>query len=174
MRSQAFIALYMSAALVASPLIAGTLQDEFVSELQSQGFGNISISRTWLGRTRITATNGGVNRELVFNANSGEILRDYSEKTTAAGPLPATELLNTDDSNSSESGSGNDGGGTSGGDNSGDNSGGDNGGGGTSGSDNSGGDSGSGTSGGGGGEQSSLILNFDYVSGGNSHDIAFS
>jgi len=111
MRSPVFIALCLSAAVISQPAVAQSVKDKIVAELKAQGFTRLSISRTWLGRTRILATDGKVKRELVFNGNSGEILRDYSEKVEKSDS-PVPELLNPEskDGGGSDSGKGGDGG----------------------------------------------------------------
>ena len=50
--------------------------DDVVTLLESQGFTNIEVTRTLLGRTRILARNATGTRELVLNARTGEVLRD--------------------------------------------------------------------------------------------------
>ncbi len=50
--------------------------DQIVRQLQDQGFVEISVTNTWLGRTRILAQSGDGQREIILNASTGEILRD--------------------------------------------------------------------------------------------------
>ena len=50
--------------------------DRVVEALSTMGFEVESISRTWLGRIRIEASNGRVSRELIVNRVTGEVLRD--------------------------------------------------------------------------------------------------
>ena len=65
-------------ALIGTPQFAAaqTIQDQIVEQLQAQGFTNLQVSRTWLGRVRIISRRGDLVRELVFNPQTGEILRD--------------------------------------------------------------------------------------------------
>lgn len=62
--------------------MAGTLvqaevsQDDVVAQLTGQGFSRIEITRTWLGRVRIVATDEQRAREIVLNPADGTILRD--------------------------------------------------------------------------------------------------
>jgi hypothetical protein len=58
---------------------AGPIEDIIVSQLQKQGFRDIDVSRTLLGRGRIVARSDDVIREIIVNRSTGEILRDYSE-----------------------------------------------------------------------------------------------
>jgi len=56
---------------------AQSVQDQIVSQLRGQGFTEITMQRTWLGRIRVVALRDDLRRELVFNPQTGEILRDY-------------------------------------------------------------------------------------------------
>ncbi len=84
MKRSYFMAMLLATALSTGPAVAASVKEKLVSELKSQGFVDLTITRTWLGRTRIVGSNGKYKRELVFNPYSGEILRDYweEEKTT--------------------------------------------------------------------------------------------
>ena len=66
--------------IVAAPATAQSVQDQIVSQLRSQGFEQIELSRTFLGRIRVVAVSDTLERELVFNPTTGEILRDYWEE----------------------------------------------------------------------------------------------
>ena len=65
-------------ALMITPtgVIAQSVQDSIIAQLQAQGFGRIEISRTLLGRVRLKAFSTSLERELIFNPTTGEILRD--------------------------------------------------------------------------------------------------
>ena len=134
------------------PAFARSFSDEVISQLVTQGYSNIVMETTWLGRVRILADLSGGRREIILNPRTGEILRDlWTAADGSAGPIA---IVNGQGGTSSGSNSGSDSsgddGGTSGGDDGG-TSGGD--GGGTSGGDDggtSGGNDG-GTSGGDGG-----------------------
>ena len=136
------IFLAFSLMLAAPPAFADGLESDLVAQLRRQGFYQVEVSRTLLGRIRLVAQSDTRWREVIVNPSTGEILRDYSELLVASGddePVLLDPALR---------------GGSSGG-KSGSGSGGDSPGGGSSGSgsddDSSGGDnSGSGSSGGGG------------------------
>jgi hypothetical protein len=69
------------AALVASLAAAGSaaadgFADTIVRQLRAQGYSQVSVSDTWLGRTRIFAQSGNAEREIVLDPRTGEILRD--------------------------------------------------------------------------------------------------
>lgn len=74
-------ALLLGLLLLPLPAMAQTasVQDQIVSQLHDQGFTKIEVSRTLLGRVRLHATSDQLERELVFNPTTGEILRDYWE-----------------------------------------------------------------------------------------------
>lgn len=67
-------------ALGATPALAEQRVDKITRQLQSQGYTNIEVKRTWLGRVRIEAYQGALEREIVVNPRTGEILRDYWEE----------------------------------------------------------------------------------------------
>ena len=78
-RSALILASTLALGLVTDPALAQSAQDSIVAQLSQQGFRNITVSRTFLGRTRILATSNDLRREIVFNPTTGEILRDYWE-----------------------------------------------------------------------------------------------
>jgi len=175
MQRKLLAALGVSIALGISPAVAQTtLQDQYIAMLTEQGFTELEISRTWLGRTRIEAKSKTSEREIIFNSRTGEILRDFTESSAGDGSSSGDNA-----SGNSESGSGADGGetggsaGDSGGTGGDGGSGGDGGDpGGSSGGD-SGGDAGGSGGGSGAGGQAALEIDFDYLTGGKGHDIMF-
>ena len=135
--------------LLGTGLAYADAEGDVVKWLTRQGYSQIEVSRTLLGRVRIIATKDGNQRELVLNPRTGEILRDVI--ITADGEVHAstgTVLVGADDHG--DHGGGDD----AGGDNSG-GSGSDGGGSDSSGSgDDGSGDDGSGDDGSGGGDSS--------------------
>ncbi len=77
--------LCLALALPTGAARAATITEQIVSQLTDQGFNQISVSRTLLGRTRIKATSREFQREIVFNPATGEILRDYVVRRKIAG-----------------------------------------------------------------------------------------
>ena len=55
---------------------AQSVQDQIIDQLAGQGFTRIEVSRTLLGRVRLRALSATLDRELIFNPATGEILRD--------------------------------------------------------------------------------------------------
>ncbi|WP_189380957.1 hypothetical protein [Gemmobacter nanjingensis] len=73
--------ILVAALLAATPVAAqidpaDAVQGQIVSQLEEQGYGRIVVSRTFLGRVRVTAERGDRKREIVVNPITGEILRD--------------------------------------------------------------------------------------------------
>ncbi len=62
------------------PASAAPTVEEIIAQLEVQGYTDVSVSRTWLGRIRIEAESGTHEREIVFNQRTGEILRDFWEE----------------------------------------------------------------------------------------------
>ena len=102
--------------LSSGPGAAQSAQDAIVAQLAEQGFRQITISRTFLGRTRIVATSPDLRREIVFNPATGEILRDYWDELGSDDREEddeAPRIVNpgggSDDEEDDESGGGNSG-----------------------------------------------------------------
>lgn len=74
-------------------------------QLRAQGFSRIETQRTLLGRTRIIATGDGGTREIIVNANTGEILRDLWQPEEEADD-DSVKVLNREGSGRSGSASG--------------------------------------------------------------------
>ena len=67
----------MAVVAVAAPAGAQTVEDSIIRQLRAQGFTEFDVSRSWLGRIVIQAENETLEREIVVNPQTGEILRDY-------------------------------------------------------------------------------------------------
>lgn len=93
-----------SPALVADAAFADSYQNAVVSQLRKQGYRQINVERTLLGRVRIVAARGGGSREIILNPRTGEILRDVL--LAADGGV---EPRISGDDNSGSGGSGDDG-----------------------------------------------------------------
>ena len=62
---------------LSGPVSGGPAEDNVIRQLSEQGFSQIEVSRTWLGRSRIVSRRGDMVREIIINPLTGEILRDY-------------------------------------------------------------------------------------------------
>ncbi len=72
-------ALAFAGVLLASPVLADGRVDAITQQLAAQGYDQIKVSKTFLGRVRVEAQRQGLEREIIFNPRTGEILRDYWE-----------------------------------------------------------------------------------------------
>jgi hypothetical protein len=131
--------LGLCATVAAWPALARDPVDRITRDLQRKGYSRIDVSRTLLGRTRITAESASARREIIVDPRTGEILRDLTEGADSAG----SGLISTTDDDDGGRGRGRGRGGDDAGDDSGsDDSGSDDSGGDDSGGDDSGGNSG--------------------------------
>ncbi len=64
----------------ATPLWADgqTALSLWMRTLEAQGYDEIEVGRTWLGRIRIEAERGAVERLIILDRATGEVLRDVS------------------------------------------------------------------------------------------------
>ena len=62
--------------VTAGSAMARDFADTIVSQLRSQGYSQVTVTSTWLNRTRIFAESSDAQREIILNPNTGEILRD--------------------------------------------------------------------------------------------------
>jgi len=75
----AFALLLMPTGMAA----ADQLTDQISDQLRGQGYGEIVVTRTLLGRYRIVASTPNTEREIIVNPGTGEILRDYIDDKEA-------------------------------------------------------------------------------------------
>jgi hypothetical protein len=90
-------------------LMAQNAPDQIVKQLHTQGYTTISVERTWLGRTRILASNPEAQREIIVNPTTGEILRDFWKPLAVGASAARSDRVISDsdsDDSSSSSGSG--------------------------------------------------------------------
>lgn len=91
MRRSVFAAPVLALSLSAGGAWAMSVVDTIIDGLRAQGYSQIDISRTLLGRTRIEATSSAFEREIIIDPRTGEILRDYWEvRLDASGQPVAT------------------------------------------------------------------------------------
>lgn len=85
MNRRVFLLSSAGALLLANTAFAAASHEEGVARaLIGQGYRITSRRRTWLGRVRFTAEKGRIEREVVLDPSSGEILRDYSSADSGA------------------------------------------------------------------------------------------
>ncbi|RMF83214.1 MAG: hypothetical protein D6744_05070, partial [Planctomycetota bacterium] len=73
---------------------AQTARQIVVAQLQDQGYYNITVQRTFLGRLRFKAENDVYVREIVINPVTGLILRDYSRRKDGEDGIAGIRLQN--------------------------------------------------------------------------------
>ena len=99
-----FLTLVIALAL-AGPATADRIRDSIVAQLRAQGFTEITVSRTLLGRTRVVAQSPTLNREIIFNPNTGLIMRDYSApRSKNEERQTEISIIDPDKSNDEETG----------------------------------------------------------------------
>lgn len=67
------------AALAQSGTTGNPFADRLIADLRAQGYAEVEVRRSWLGRVIIEAEAPGREREIVMNPHTGEILRDIWE-----------------------------------------------------------------------------------------------
>lgn len=83
-RRRLITGLGMALVLPAQVLFAQDASAGIVAQLKSQGFTQVEVETTWLGRLRILATRADGQREIIVNPRTGEILRDVWTGTNGA------------------------------------------------------------------------------------------
>ena len=84
---------------MASAGYAGTVEQKLLASLQAQGYVVVEQSYTFLGRLHVVARIGDVQREIVVNPGTGEVLRDTSvsrDQASEAGRRPARNCRRDD------------------------------------------------------------------------------
>lgn len=76
MDRRAFMLMLGAGLAAATPLAAQSYADQIVGQLVDQGFRNIEVEVTFLGRVWIRGESGEGIREIILNPKTGEILRD--------------------------------------------------------------------------------------------------
>ena len=66
----------MALMLVPAAALANDIERRITRTLAREGWTDIQVSRTFLGRLRITARKRDARREIIVNPRTGEILRD--------------------------------------------------------------------------------------------------
>ncbi len=81
MKRRQLLAGLVAGILVPRSVLAQTAEDQVVNQLRRQGYREITLQRTLLGRTRIVATGAAGRREIILNPSTGAILRDYIDRS---------------------------------------------------------------------------------------------
>ena len=107
MRRRPFLLSLCLALCFAGAAMAQSFADDVLQQLAGQGYANISVETTFLGRVRILAEGDGGHREIILNPRTGEILRDLWIAAGGAAPK-ATIVDHSSAGSGSGSGSGSD------------------------------------------------------------------
>jgi uncharacterized membrane protein YgcG len=103
-----FALLFFAIAVSTSPVqaVASTYEEAIIEQLMEQGFSDVQVSKTFLGRLRFVASAGQQRREIVINPYTGEILRDYLYEVTSDGRTrpSAPKIISTGNSGGSGTG----------------------------------------------------------------------
>jgi hypothetical protein len=79
--------MLMIGLLAGAPASAqGDIGDQIAAELRAEGYTDVTVERTLLGRVRIVGRMPGRRREVVVDRGTGEILRDLTEEEGSALP----------------------------------------------------------------------------------------
>jgi hypothetical protein len=96
-----WIGLCIAIAVAPCAAFAQSVQDQIIDQLTEQGFGDFEITRTFLGRVQVFTRSDRLERGLVFNPTSGEILRDIWAPMTGNDVSPQIRLANPNNSSRS-------------------------------------------------------------------------
>ena len=108
MQRRFLLASILASLLLAAPAWASDRVDRILRDLQREGFTQINISRTLLGRTRIVASGPDGTREIVVHPGTGEVLRDIYSGDDSRDP-DENDDTDDDDDNSGHGHGGDDG-----------------------------------------------------------------
>jgi uncharacterized membrane protein YgcG len=108
MKRRIFVAAICICLGSAGAAMARDLADTIVSQLRSQGYTDVTVSNTWLNRTRIFAQSDNAQREIILNPRTGEILRDLYIGDDSGARIVDDDDDDDDDDNSGSGSSGND------------------------------------------------------------------
>lgn len=83
-------ALTLALLMLATPALAQhpDYVQIWTDALRAEGYSEIEVERTWLGRIKIEAERGREEREIILNRSTGEVLRDYTETEDGEYVLP--------------------------------------------------------------------------------------
>jgi hypothetical protein len=82
---------------LAGPARAVDYSGAWVAQLRAEGYEDIEVGRTWLGRIRIVAEKDEIEREIILNRATGEVLRDFSRAEDGGFRLPLGFDIDLDD-----------------------------------------------------------------------------
>ncbi|PKP71485.1 MAG: hypothetical protein CVT82_02615 [Alphaproteobacteria bacterium HGW-Alphaproteobacteria-4] len=117
MKRMKALSLIAALVLTASAAHAESFAERVGRQLRAEGYANITISRTLLGRARIVAVKEDGTREIVIDPRTGHVLRDIwigNDRVATLGHFALQDERETRGSDSSGSGQSGGGSGSSG------------------------------------------------------------
>lgn len=96
----------LALALSPTAALSQTMAERIALELRSEGFSEVSTTRTLLGRARIYARGSAGTREIILDPRTGEILRDLWFAPNGTLTNPFTAVGDDGDKSRSSGGSG--------------------------------------------------------------------
>jgi hypothetical protein len=112
MKRMKALSLIAALVLTASAAHAESFAERVGRQLRAEGYANITISRTLLGRARIVAVKADGTREIVIDPRTGHVLRDIwigNDRVATLGHFALQderEMRGSDSSGSGQSGGG--------------------------------------------------------------------
>lgn len=79
------LAIAITLAVAPHAAYAQSVEEQIIAQLQAQGFTEIEVSRTLLGRIKLEAVSPTLERQLIVNPATGEVLRDFWEERDDKG-----------------------------------------------------------------------------------------
>jgi hypothetical protein len=103
MNRRRFLLMSVGFTLLSTTAARADYVEDIVKWLTKEGYNDIDVTRTLLGRVRIVASKDGQLRELVCNPRTGEILRDvWSGAGGGERPAASSPTGGNDDNNNSD------------------------------------------------------------------------
>lgn len=103
MNRRRFLLMSAGFTLLSTTAARADYVEDIVKWLTKEGYNDIDVTRTLLGRVRIVASKDGQLRELVCNPRTGEILRDvWSGAGGGERPAASSPTGGDDDNNNSD------------------------------------------------------------------------
>ena len=109
------LAIAITLAMAPHAAHAQSVEEQIIAQLEAQGFTQIEVSRTLLGRIKLEAVSPTLVRQLIVNPATGEVLRDFWEerddkdrdgrksvRVQVANPSVASDDVDMDDDKKSQ------------------------------------------------------------------------
>lgn len=101
MNRRYFLTVFCLGAVTAGMAVAASFEESVIAQLRAQGYKNITVERTLLGRVKISAKLKNGHREIILNPRTGEILRDLWIGADGGASSPQIAATNPDNGSGS-------------------------------------------------------------------------